>query len=97
MSTELIYLIPINMLIYVLLQLIQRNFIYEGKLFVMHCVNIVRYRPIARQRLDKHLPGERDSWQTAHCQVMPTKIRYNNRRLLLGNGRVFCEVRREAI
>jgi hypothetical protein len=97
MSTELIYLIPIKMFIYVPLQFIQRNFIYEGKLFLMHCINIVTYRSIARQPLDKQLPADRDSWQTAHCQVTPITIRKNNRRLLLANGRVFREVRREAI
>jgi hypothetical protein len=29
--------------------------------------NTVTYQPIARQRLDKHVPAEADSWYTARC------------------------------
>jgi hypothetical protein len=47
---------------------------------------IVTYRPTARQRLDKHVPAEIDSWSTARCWVMRTKIRDNKVHPLLGNG-----------
>jgi hypothetical protein len=56
------------------------------------------YRPIARQWLDKHLPAERDSWQTRRYQEMQTTIRDNSIHTLLGSGYVFCAmVRPEAI
>jgi hypothetical protein len=44
--------------------------------------NIVMYRPTARQRLDKHLPAETDSWWTfwSHCVVKSTN----------SNGQNFC-------
>jgi hypothetical protein len=29
--------------------------------------NIVKYRPLDKQRLDEHLPAETDSCQTARC------------------------------
>jgi hypothetical protein len=47
---------------------------------------LTMYRPIVRQRLDKHFPAETDSWQAARCQVMPTIIRDNSRRPLIGRG-----------
>jgi hypothetical protein len=52
---------------------------------------------IAKQRLDKHLHPETDSWQIARFKVKPTTIRDKSRRPFLGNGRVFREVRPETI
>jgi hypothetical protein len=36
--------------------------------YTFNAINvIVTYRPTARQRFDKHIPAETDSWQTARC------------------------------
>jgi hypothetical protein len=58
----------------------------------------VAYRPTARQQLDKHLPAETESWQTARCYVNMFQCICNNRgHSLLGNGRIFYEVGPDAL
>jgi hypothetical protein len=54
-------------------------------------VNIVTYRPIARERVGKYVSMEMVSWKPARCCVI-------NRRLFgYGNERCFLSVRSDAI
>jgi hypothetical protein len=59
-------------------------------------LSIVTYTSTARQRFDKHVPAETDSLVNNPLPGNAYKIR-DNRSSLLCNGRVFREVRPEAI
>jgi hypothetical protein len=47
--------------------------------------NTVIYLPTARQRLDKHIAAETESWQTTNCLIAPTTICSNE---YTGNNRI---------